>query len=103
MASYAITSRIRHPGFLAGLVVLVLSFFTYFWNYTNPPYLYWDENYHIASAQKYQNGVYFMEPHPPLAKLLIAAGEALVDANPEDDQFIGTDYAKDLPAGFSFM
>ncbi len=88
---------------LLGLVVLVFSFFTFFWNYTNPPYLYWDENYHIASAQKYLNGVYFMEPHPPLGKMLIAAGEKLFNVNPEDDQFIGTDYAKELPVGFSFL
>lgn len=103
MSASGLTQAIRRPAVLFGLVVFVLSFFTYFWNYTNPPYLYWDENYHIASAQKYLNGVYFMEPHPPLGKLLIAAGEKLFNANPVDDQFIGTDYAKELPAGFSFM
>jgi hypothetical protein len=43
-----------------------------------------------------------MEPHPPLGKLLIAAGEALIDANPTDDQFIATDHAKNLPENFSF-
>lgn len=92
------------PAVLLGVITTVFAFFTYFWNYTNPPYLYWDENYHIASAQKYLNGVYFMEPHPPLGKMLIAAGEALFDANPGmDDEFIGTDYAKELPGGFSFM
>ncbi len=88
---------------LLGLLIAVMAFFTYFWNYTNPPFLYWDENYHIASAQKYLNGVYFMEPHPPLGKLLIAAGEKLLNANVgADDEFIGTDYAKELPSGFSF-
>jgi len=96
-------SAFRRPEVLFGIVVLAFSFFTYFWNYTNPPYLYWDENYHIASAQKYLNGVYFMEPHPPLGKLLIAAGEKILNSNEEDDQFIGTDYAKDLSTGFSFM
>ena len=86
-----------------GLLVLLLSFFTYFWNYTNPPYLYWDENYHISSAQKYLNGVFFMEPHPPLGKLMIAAGEWIMQMNEESDTFIGTDYAKELPTGFSFL
>lgn len=87
-----------------GLLICIFAFFTFFWNYTNPPYLYWDENYHIASAQKYLNGTYFMEPHPPLAKMLIAAGEGLINANEGlDDEFIGTDYAKELPGGFSFM
>lgn len=94
---------LQSESFLLGLVLCVFAFFTFFWNYTNPPYLYWDENYHIASAQKYLNEVYFMEPHPPLAKMLIAAGEALFNANEGlDDEFIGTDYAKELPGGFSF-
>ena len=88
--------------FWLGFLVTVFAFFTFFWNYTNPPYLYWDENYHVASAQKYLSGVYFMEPHPPLGKMLIAAGEKLMNANAEDNQFIGTDYAKELPGGFSF-
>jgi dolichyl-phosphate-mannose--protein O-mannosyl transferase len=84
--------------------VVALSFFTYFYRYDQPKAVYWDENYHISAAQKYLNGVYFMEPHPPLGKLLIAAGEALFDANPgKDDNFIGTDYGRDFPAGFSFV
>ncbi len=72
-----------------------------FWN---PNALFWDENYHIASAQKYLNGTFFMEPHPPLGKLMIAFGEKIVDANEgANDQFIDTDYAKNPPAGFSFV
>lgn len=85
-----------------GLLITAFALVTFFWNYTNPPYLYWDENYHIASAQKYLNGVYFMEPHPPLGKMMIAAGEKIFSANEENDHFIGTDYAKDLQGGFSF-
>ncbi len=93
---------LKNPSVSFGLILTIFAFFTFVWNYTNPPYLYWDENYHVASAQKYLNGVYFMEPHPPLGKLLIAAGEAIFDANEVDDSFIGTDYAKELPADFSF-
>ncbi|TSC79038.1 MAG: hypothetical protein G01um101425_884 [Candidatus Peregrinibacteria bacterium Gr01-1014_25] len=85
-----------------GLVTL-LSFFTYFYRYTFPRSFYWDENYHVAAAQKYLNGVYFMEPHPPLGKLLIAAGEALLRQNERNDQFIGTDYASNPPGGFSLV
>ncbi len=89
---------------MLGITLSIFAFFTFFWSYTNPPYLYWDENYHIASAQKYLNGTFFMEPHPPLAKMLIAAGEAIFDVNEGlDDEFIGTDYAKELPGGFSFQ
>jgi len=83
-------------------LVTVLSYFTFFHGYSNPPHLFWDENYHVASAQKYLNGVYFMEQHPPLGKLLIAAGELLVDANRVDHQFIATDHARNLPQDFSF-
>ena len=79
-----------------------LSFVTFVHGFSNPQALFWDENYHIASAQKYLNGVFFMEPHPPLGKLLIAAGEALLDRNPIDDQFIETDYATNPPPDFDF-
>ncbi len=107
--------------------VTVLSFYTYFYNFQNPQAFFWDENYHIASAQKYLNGVYFMEQHPPLGKLLIAAGETIwsvitpeqpascrepnariatmaectqlwIHNAPETEQlFLGTDYASDPP------
>ena len=82
--------------------VILLSYFTYFHRYTYPPYVYWDENDHIASAQKYLHGTYFMEQHPPLGKLLIAAGEGLLRPNPQSDQYLGTDYATNFPDGFSF-
>lgn len=81
---------------------VALAFFTFFWRYWQPPYVFWDENYHIASAQKYIHGVYFMEQHPPLGKLLIALGEVLIHPNERTDQFLGTDYGTDFPAGFSF-
>lgn len=84
------------------ILVLVISYFTYFHNYAYPPAGYWDESYHIASAQKYLNGIFFMEPHPPLGKMLLALGEKIFHANPTNNDFIGTDFAKDLPAGFSF-
>lgn len=87
---------------LALLFVIIAGFFMYVFNYQNPSALFWDENYHIASAQKYINHVYFMEPHPPLGKLFIALGEKILHPNPANNQFIGTDYATNPPAGFSF-
>lgn len=83
------------------IVVLFISYWTYFFNYQNPAALFWDENYHIANAQKYLNAVHYMEPHPPLGKLLVAAGELLFSSNMENNQFLGTNYAKDIPKGFS--
>jgi len=83
-------------------LTLIVGYFTYFRHYEQPPALYWDENYHIAAAQKYLHSVFFMEPHPPLGKLLIALGEKLVAPNFETDQFLTTDHARDIPQGFSF-
>ncbi len=85
-------------------VVLVVSYLTYFRNYTEPKNLFWDENYHIASAEKYLEGIFFMEMHPPLGKLLIAAGEAIFKPNKDLDlsTFTTTDYIKDVPPGYSF-
>lgn len=84
-------------------VITIAAFFTYFHRYWYPQSFFWDENYHIASAQKYLNSIFFMEPHPPIGKLLIAAGEALFGFNENTSQFIGTDYARNPPADFSFV
>lgn len=92
----------RNPTALSIGFLMLLSFFTCVYGFWNPQALYWDENYHIASAQKYMNGVFFMEPHPPLGKLVIAAGEVLFNFNGRDDQFIGTDYATNPSTGFNF-
>jgi dolichyl-phosphate-mannose--protein O-mannosyl transferase len=82
--------------------VIATSFFTYVYRYTFPPHPYWDEPYHIAAAQKYLNGVFFMEQHPPLGKLFIALGEKIVHGNAINDAFINTDYARSIPEQYSF-
>jgi len=86
------------------LAVLLVAFFTYFRNHQYPPNLFWDENYHIASAEKYRYGVFFMEPHPPLGKLFIALGEQLIAPNRgvNTNAFLATDYIQDIPQGYSF-
>ena len=89
------------------VIVLTVSYFTYFKNYDYPPSVFWDENYHIASAQKYLTGVMFMEPHPPLGKLFVALGEKILQPNKtipatELHKFTQTDYIKDFPAEYSF-
>ncbi len=91
-------------GWLYFAFIIATSFFTYFYQYQYPPNVFWDEPYHIASAQKYLNGTFFMEQHPPLGKLLIAAGEKLLHTNSDEDnaKFIDTDYARGFPTGFSF-
>ena len=89
-------------GWLYFLFIVALSFFTFFYRYDYPQAVFWDEPYHIASAQKYLIHVFFMEQHPPLGKLLIALGEKITHSNPGNSQFIDTDYARNFPAGFSF-
>lgn len=83
---------------------MIIGYFTYFNNFQNPPKQFWDENYHIASAQKYLDGTMYMEPHPPLGKLLIAFGEYLVDPNENLNikHFNQTDYIKKFPKNYSF-
>lgn len=98
----AIQSFLLREETIALLFLLLIAYLAIVFNYQNPPHLFWDENYHIASAQKYLNHIYFMEPHPPLGKMLIALGEKIVNANAIDNQFIGTDYGTNLPDGFSF-
>ena len=90
--------------YLYAFFLFLLGFFTYFYNYWNPPKQFWDENYHIASAQKYIDRVAYMEPHPPLGKMLIALGEALLHPNEKIDKsgFDRTDYIKRFPKGMSF-
>lgn len=57
-------------------------------NLGSPRAVVFDETYFIPTTQKYLNGVFFLEPHPPLAKLLIALGERLWQPNQTPDQFI---------------
>ncbi len=75
------------------ILILLISYFTYFSGYYNPAKEFWDENYHIASAQKYIDGVAYMETHPPLGKLLIALGEVIKHPNDAIDKspFLKTD------------
>src|SRR3989338_544762 len=89
------------------VIILAVSYFTYFKNYDYPPSVFWDENYHIAPAKKYLRGVMFMEAPPPLGKLFVALGEKILQPNKtipiaELHKFTQTDYIKDFPAGYSF-
>jgi dolichyl-phosphate-mannose-protein mannosyltransferase len=96
--------KYQHFFYPAGL--LLASLLTYCTLYGAPYSLFWDENYHIASAQKHIDGVMYMEPHPPLGKMLLALGEVIVNPNHDLDKsaFNKTDYitGADIPGGFSF-
>jgi dolichyl-phosphate-mannose-protein mannosyltransferase len=88
------------------LIVLIAATCSFVVGKAEPPYPFWDENYHMTSAQRYLEGIGHFEPHPPLALLLIAVGEKLSGANAHIDKhvlvvdkYINGDK---LPAGFSF-
>jgi dolichyl-phosphate-mannose--protein O-mannosyl transferase len=88
---------------LALLVVAFAASLTYVLNFSYPAVPFWDERYYIVAAQKYLHGVYFIDLHPPLGKLLITLGERMFGQNAGTPQFLDvTYYATDVPAGFSF-
>ncbi len=84
-------------------LILIISYFTYFYGYDKPQAVFWDENYYLASSQKYLNRIFFMHEHPPLGQMLIALGEKLLHGNSVNNQFINSDYAKDIPKEFSLV
>lgn len=96
--------KYQHLLYPAGL--LLASLLIYCTLYGAPSSVFWDENYHIPSAQKHIDGVMYMEPHPPLGKMLLALGEVIINPNSELDKsaFNRTDHisGSDVPAGFSF-
>jgi len=76
------------------LILLICSFGVYFTHYGTPNAMFWDENYHIASAEKHVQGVMYMEPHPPLGKMLMGLAEVVLGANDKVDKhkFTETDH-----------
>lgn len=85
--------------------ILLIGYATFIHNFHIPAAVFWDENYHIASAHKYIEGVMYMEPHPPLGKMIIALGEYIFSPNKNLDlaYFAATDYIKVFPKGYSFF
>jgi len=79
--------RVNHNIQIFGLAFLLftLSAFVAFYRLGTPQAIVFDETYHIPSAQKYLNGVFFQENHPPLGKLLIAWGYILYNHNIRGD------------------
>jgi dolichyl-phosphate-mannose-protein mannosyltransferase len=91
---------------LCMLMVLILGLIMYFAGRAEPTHAFWDENYHVTSAERYLAGVGQLEPHPPLGLMLIALGEKLSGANAGidktpllADKYINGDK---IPEGFSF-
>ena len=95
--------RFDRATWLALLVVSAAAFFTYLYYYDYPAVPFWDERYYIVDAQKYIHGIYFVDLHPPLGKLLVALGERFFGRNADTSQFLNVTYwATTYPEGFSF-
>ena len=96
----------KYSGYFYPLILLICSFGVYFTHYGTPNAMFWDENYHIASAQKHIDGIMYMEPHPPLGKMLMGAAEHVLGANKNVDKhkLNETDYLKgeDAPPAMKY-
>lgn len=92
---------------LGPLLITVLAAATFGTRYWLPQSLFWDENYHVAAAQKQLDGVMYMETHPPLGKMLIALGERLTGANAGRDtsRLLQRDHVSNamLPPDYSYV
>lgn len=95
-----------YSAYLYPLILLIFSFAIYFTYYGSPRSMFWDENYHIPSAQKHIDHVMYMEPHPPLGKMLMGLSEVVFGNNGKLDKqkIIETDYLKgeDAPADMNY-
>jgi Gpi18-like mannosyltransferase len=62
--------------------LLVVAAFTRFWHIGHPAEIVFDEVHFVAQARHYLHGESFLDPHPPLAKLVIAAGILIFGDHP---------------------
>jgi len=91
---------------LCGLIVLVISYFTYFHRYYEPKNAFYDEVYHVIGGENYIHHVMYFEVHPPVGKLFIALGETMFGQNKNINlsEPIKRGYILgDLPGNFSFV
>jgi dolichyl-phosphate-mannose--protein O-mannosyl transferase len=92
--------------YFGALLVLVTGYFCFMHHRGEPAALFWDENYHVTSAQRYVEGYAQLTPHPPLGLLLIAAGEQFYGANSHLDKHALTlrksITGEEMPRGFNF-
>src|SRR5690606_18365098 len=76
----------KYGDYLVPAGILIISLIIYGTLYGHPKAMFQDNSYYIASAQKHIADVLYMEPHPPLGKMLMAVGEVLVGANNDINQ-----------------
>jgi dolichyl-phosphate-mannose-protein mannosyltransferase len=96
-------------------LLLMLGVMTFGFQFTVPNNTQWDEVYYIPPVARYQKGIFFMESHPPLGKLVLTLGDVIFGGNKSIDTSTIVNYdtlggggdlagAKDdLPEGYSFF
>ncbi len=62
--------------------LLIAAAITRFWHLGHPAEIVFDEVHFVAQGRHYLHGESFLDPHPPLAKLVIAAGIWLFGDHP---------------------
>jgi Gpi18-like mannosyltransferase len=62
--------------------LLIVAAITRFWHLGHPAEIVFDEVHFVAQGRHYLHGESFLDPHPPLAKLVIAAGILLFGDHP---------------------
>lgn len=55
-------------------ILIAAALVTRFWHLGYPAEIVFDEVHFVAQARQYLHGEWFLDPHPPLAKLVIAGG-----------------------------
>ncbi len=63
-------------------LLLIAAAITRFWNLSHPAEIVFDEVHFVAQGRHYLHGESFLDPHPPLAKLVISLGILLFGDNP---------------------
>ena len=63
-------------------LLLIAAAITRFWNLGHPAEIVFDEVHFVAQGRHYLHGESFLDPHPPLAKLVISLGILLFGDNP---------------------
>ncbi len=67
---------------IAVIAVLAAAAMLRFWHLGHPAEIVFDEVHFVGQARHYLHGESFLDPHPPIAKLLIAAGIILFGDSP---------------------
>jgi dolichyl-phosphate-mannose-protein mannosyltransferase len=105
----------QNSRFIYVFLLTILGSITFGFQFTQPTQTQWDEVYYISPVARYEKGIFFMESHPPLGKLILTAGDLLFSNNKSLDTSTLVRYdtvngggesagiLDDLPANYNFF